>query len=66
MGIRAWNDDVGIGTEPLDGPTARERLGAAERDALRRRISAAVRERELADGQAWKEIKANGRPAARQ
>jgi hypothetical protein len=66
MGIRAWKDDVGIGAKPHDGLTARERLGAAERDALRQRISAAVRERELADAQAWKEIKANGRPAARQ
>jgi hypothetical protein len=61
MGITAWKDDPGIGTEALN---VRERLCASERDILRRRVSAAVHERERADSDAWKEIKANGRPAA--
>jgi hypothetical protein len=44
----------------------RKRLSRAERDVLRERISSAVRVRELADAETWKEIKANGRAAARQ
>jgi hypothetical protein len=43
----------------------RKRLSRAERDVLRERISTAVRIRELADAETWKEIKANGRAAAR-
>jgi hypothetical protein len=43
-----------------------KRLSRAEREALRERISTAVRLRELADAEARKEIKANGRTAARQ
>ena len=43
----------------------RKRLSRAEREVLRERISTAVRLRELADAEAWKEIKANGRTAAR-
>jgi hypothetical protein len=42
-----------------------KRLSRAEREVLRERISTAVRLRELADAKAWKEIKANGRTAAR-
>jgi hypothetical protein len=43
----------------------RKRLSRAEREVLRERISTAVRLRELADAEARKEIKANGRTAAR-
>jgi hypothetical protein len=43
----------------------RKRLSRIERDVLRERISTAVRIRELADAETWKEIKANGRAAAR-
>src|SRR5215213_11220828 len=50
MGI-SWNDETGTGTRVPDGCTVRERLGAAERAALRQRISTAVRERELADAE---------------
>jgi hypothetical protein len=64
MGITAGKDDPGIGTEALGALNIRERLCASERDILRRRVSAAVHERERADSDAWKEIKANGRPAA--
>jgi hypothetical protein len=42
-----------------------KRLSRAEREVLRERISTAVRLRELADAEARKEIKANGRTAAR-
>lgn len=66
MGITAWKDDMGIGTGAPDVRCVRERLSASERDALRQRISTAVRERESTDAEAWKEIKANGRPASRQ
>lgn len=66
MGITAWKDDLGIGTEALDVLNVRERLCGSERDILRQRVSAAVHERERADSDAWKEIKANGRPAAPQ
>ncbi len=66
----AWKDGMGIGTEALEaaknGRDVRERLCAAERDVLRQRISTAVRERELTDVEAWKEIKTNGRTPARQ
>ena len=62
MGL-TWNDETGTGTKAPDGRAVRERLGAAERAALRQRISTAVRERELADAEVWKQIKANGRPA---
>jgi hypothetical protein len=44
----------------------RKLLSRAEREVLRERISTAVRIRELADAETWKEIKANGRAAARQ
>ena len=63
MGI-TWKDETGTGTKALDGRTVRERLTAAERAALRQRISTAVREQELADAAAWKQIKANSRPTA--
>lgn len=63
MGI-TWNDETGTGTKALDGRTVRERLSAAERAALRQRISTAVREQEFADAEVWKQIKANRRPAA--
>jgi hypothetical protein len=63
MGITS-NDQTGTGTKALDGRTVRERLGAAERAALRQRISTAVREQELADAEVGKQINANGRPAA--
>lgn len=43
-----------------------KRLSRAERDVLRERISTAVRVRELADDEAWKGQRANGRTAARQ
>jgi hypothetical protein len=43
----------------------RKRLSRAEREVLRERISTAVRLRELADAEARKEIKANGRTAER-
>ncbi len=66
MEIRAWKDHMGIGTEALDGVNLRERLSAGEREDLRQRLSTAVRERELADAMAWKEIKANGRTASAQ
>jgi len=66
MGITAGKDDLGIGTEARDALNVRERLCGSERDILRRRVSAAVHERERADSDAWKEIKANGRPAAPQ
>ncbi len=66
----AWKDGMGIGTEALEaaknGRDVRERLCAAERDVLRERISTAVRDRELADAEAWKGQRANGRTAARQ
>ncbi len=66
MGITAWKDDMGIGIETLDGRNVRARLDAIERGVLRELISTAVREREVLDAKAWKEIKANGRPAAPQ
>ncbi len=66
MGIAAWKDDMGIGTETLDGSEVRARLDAIERGALRELISTAVRDREVLDAKAWKEIKASGRPAASQ
>jgi hypothetical protein len=50
----------------VDTTAVRKRLSRAERDVLRERISTAVRARELADAEAWKEIKANGRTAAHQ
>ena len=50
----------------MDIAAMRKRLSRAERDVLRERISTAVRARELADAEAWKEIKANGRTAAHQ
>lgn len=59
---------MGIGKKALAAKNerhVRERLGAAERDVLRQRISTAVRDRELADADAWKE-KVHGRKAARQ
>ena len=62
MGI-TWNDETGT-HKGLDGRTVRERLSAAERAALRQRISTAVRVQELAEAPVWKQIKANGRPAA--
>jgi hypothetical protein len=65
MGI-TWKDDRGIGTETLGGREVRARLDAIEREALRELISTAVRDREVIDAKAWKEIKANGRPAAPQ
>jgi hypothetical protein len=66
MGIAAWKDDMGSGTETLDGRDVRARLDAIERRALRELISTAVRDREVIDAKAWKEIRANGRPAAPQ
>jgi len=63
MGI-TWNDETGTGTKAQDGRTVREQLSAAERAALRQRISIAVRERELADAEVWKQIKANGHPVS--
>lgn len=50
----------------VDTTAVRKRLSRTERDVLRERISIAVRARELADAEAWKEIKANGRTAAHQ
>jgi hypothetical protein len=64
MGLTAWKGELGIGTEALDGRGFRPRFDARERDALRELISNAVRERAVLDAKAWKEIKANGRPAA--
>jgi hypothetical protein len=58
---------MGIGKKALavkNERQVRERLGAAERDILRQRISTAVRDREQADADAWKE-KVNGRKTAR-
>ena len=66
MGIAAWKDDMGTGVETLDGRGVRTRLDAIERRTLRALISTAVRDREVLDAKAWKEIKANGRPAAPQ
>jgi hypothetical protein len=66
MGLAAWKGELGIGTEALDGRGARPRFDAKERDTLRELISTAVRERAALDAKAWKEIKANGRPAAPQ
>jgi hypothetical protein len=66
MGIAVRKDDMGIGAETLDGRNVRARLDASERGTLRELISTAVRDRELLDAKAWKEIKANGRPAAPQ
>ena len=63
MGI-TWKDDRGMGTEAVESRDIRERLDAEERDALRQLVSTAVREREVLDAKAWKEIKANGRSAA--
>jgi len=63
MGL-TWNEETGTGTKAQDSRTVREQLSAAERAALRQRISIAVREREFADAAVWKQIKANGRPAA--
>jgi len=60
MGL-TWNEETGTGTKALDGRTVRERLGAAERGALRQRISTAVRGQELADAAVWKQIKAKER-----
>jgi hypothetical protein len=50
----------------MDITAVRKRLSRGEREVLRERISTAVRVRELADAEAWKEIKENGRAAARQ
>jgi hypothetical protein len=66
MGIAAWKDDMGTGVETLDGRDVRTRLDAIERRTLRALISTAVRDREVRDAKAWKEIKANGRSAAPQ
>jgi len=66
MGIAAWKDDMGTGVETLDGRDVRTRLDAIERRTLRALISTAVLDREVLDAKAWKEIKANGRPAAPQ
>lgn len=66
--LTCGKDCMGIGKKALAAKNerhVRERLGAAERDVLRQRISTAVRDRELADADAWKE-KVNGRKAARQ
>jgi hypothetical protein len=66
MGLTAWKGELGIGTEALDGRGARPRFDAQERDTRRELISTAVRERAALDAKVWKEIKANGRPAAPQ
>jgi hypothetical protein len=66
MGIAAWKDDMETGVETLDGRDVGARLDAIERRTLRALISTAVRDREVLDAKAWKEIKANGRPAAPQ
>ena len=62
----SWKDDMGTGVETLDGRDVRTRLDAIERRTLRALISTAVRDREVLDAKAWKEIKAIGRPAAPQ
>jgi len=66
LGLTAWKGELGIGTEALEGRGVRPRFDASERDALRELISTAVRDRAILDAKAWKEIKANGRSAARQ
>jgi hypothetical protein len=66
MGLTAWKGELGIGTEALDGRGARPPFDAQERDTLRELISTAVRQRAALDAKVWKEIKANGRPAAPQ
>ena len=65
MGIKTCEDDLGTSPGTRDGLKLREQLGAVERRVLRERISTAVRERELADEEAWRGKRANGRAATR-